>query len=292
MPRVQLRQRCWRTTTWEGRRRAGDVLGRIAGQRWLNENCNMKTQDSGAVRDLREQVRERVGAWPTELAGAGRLEPVLIRLSGPVAAAGDDLAEGVTRQLGVWGEGAVLVVHIPRWGATLPEVASIARAWGLDRREPPAGSVSRGVGFAVSADEVAGLELLWQRAAQTTRALGLALMCVDEDAHLHVHAGVRTSMRTLVSLLEDLPVVSSELLASLPGFDPAPGYRWSQRVAALRRAGLVVPLGEAVVGRQMRSRHAEVLKRLPERRPTQLYRSVAHDLSRAVESMAQRGELT
>lgn len=180
--------------------------------------------------------------------------------------------------------GEIIVLYVPHRFVDISDVDQLLRAWTDDLRRQPLDEVS----FAVALADIPGrlhdvFLRLWEqgRAFHSTK---LAFMSSEGPGSrvVHVDGPFRgRSVRRVQSLFE-IPVVSAEILAALAGEnEAAPADRWSNRIAALRRSGLLVPLQSYdAESPAVRRAHTEVIGRKVDKRPFRLYRSVLYDLVR------------
>lgn len=233
-----------------------------------------------------EREAERfVAQWPTRLTEAGALK---VR---PVFQPDFRKGEGqrswenrISEALSNVQAGEILLVGLPDEPVRIPVIKEIVRMWDAERSRAPGQQVAWAIGFDEHNYPLEDLQFLWDRANLGLRGRAMALILLR-----HVTAFRRTlacwvplrgETARLASFLPGLPVVSAEILKGLthPSVTVS-AHRWSNRLAAMRRAGLLVPLKAlGAQGTAERSAHAEALGRELDRRPTRLYRSVMHDL--------------
>lgn len=248
----------------------------------------MKTQESNDVEGLRREARVLVAGWPRALLSSGVLSTV--ELKRPSDGLGHDLGDRldlVRAMLGAWMPGSILVADAGLAEPRLGDMVEIVGQLAAEGDRAPVGRFSRAVGFIAVEGRHGALWDLWRRACAYHGQRYLALMTCVPRGEVTVAGPFRGRMARLVTRLPYLPVVSGEVLARLDESERAPAYRWSNRVDALRRAGLLVEMPEGVDLAELRRLHAQALGRTHDRRPTKLYRSAAFDLRLAAQARSQ-----
>lgn len=244
-------------------------------------------QDSGVER----QVRMLVAGWPRVLRDAGTLRVKAV--TAPTRF--DPDARGrmearVRDSLEAAEPGDLLVMSFVEAAFNLDLIELVARQWERNRRLPSQGEVGFAVAFRTdgSGMQARDLNFLWDRswARAAVRPLALVLSEGLGEGAIKVSGPFRGTTVDYIRWLPELPVVSAEIVRLVEAAtrggntDKVPNYRWSNRIAALRSAGLILPLtGTEELG-DVRRAHAEAVGRPVDRRPTRLYRSVPYDLKR------------
>lgn len=241
--------------------------------------------------NVERQVRMLVAGWPRTLRDAGTL--CFKAVTAPTRF-GPDAKSRLEARVGDALEAAepgdVLVISLVEADLTLDLIERVARHWERTRRLTPEGEVDFAVAFRTdgSAMQARDLSFLWDRswARAAVRPLALTLSEGLGEGAMTVSGPFRGTTVDYIRWLPELPVVSAEIVRLVESItrggntDKVPNYRWSNRIAALRSAGLIVPLSEREEMGGVRRAHAEAVGRPVDKRPTRLYRSVPYDLKR------------
>ena len=232
-----------------------------------------------------------VAGWPSILRGAGALR--VRAVAAPTRldpAASGRLEVRIQDSLEAAEAGDLLVISLVGVKVGIEAIELVARHWDRSRRLPPEGEVGFAVTFLTGGwgGHARDLRFLWDRswARAAVRPLALMLSQGLGEGALSISGPFRGATADYIRWLPELPVVSAEIVSRLGAgtgtaeVESAPNYRWSNRIAALRRAGLIVPLGRTEELGDLRKAHAEAVGRPIDKRPTRLYRSVPYDLKR------------
>lgn len=234
--------------------------------------------------DAERRARVLVAGWPQVLRDVGALrvrKATRVDTLDPEADARQRLL--VSQAVEDWAHGEILVLE--------PRVDRLD----YDQMKSLVGRLSvtpdtRALAFSIFPTERDDLSFLWDRACLSTGERHLALVTWNrQQGEVGVSGRFRSASVDLIQPLGELPVVSAELLRgfqeSSQDHEDAPAYRWSNRVANLRRSGLLLPLDQLTdVTTAVRAAHAEAVGRPLDQRPTRLYRSLLYDLRRAYRS--------
>lgn len=235
-------------------------------------------------------ARAFVAGWPARLKEAGGLRVIAVpspSVRNPEPRSSWD--RRVPEALSSVQAGDVLLVGLPSHPVGFEVIWEIVKTWSDERNRNPSKEVPWAIAFDENDYPLRDLRFMWDRGNAVLGDSALALIILRYIAplrrSLESWAPLRGESARLVSLLPGLPVVSAEILRSLT--DPSGNLRvdrWSKRIAAMRAAGFLVPLGAAVArDAEVKEAHAEAIGRRIDRRPTRLYRSVLHDLREWVE---------
>lgn len=232
--------------------------------------------------EAERRARAFAGRWPQRLREVGALR---LRKATPADRVDPEVEARQRLLVGVaveeWSDGEVLLLE--------PRVDRFAH----DQMRTLVNCLTvsgdtRAVAFSIYPSERDELCLLWDRAWLLHGGHPRALITWDRRrGELCVSGPFRSASARLIQPLVELPIVSAEslrLFLHAAGQDraDAPAYRWSNRIATLRRSGLLLPLDQLTeVTTAVRAAHAEAVGRPLDQRPTRLYRSVLYDLQRA-----------